>query len=88
MQMEYKLLCDKTGVILTRQPELVTDKLFITFTGAPEGATAVFERDDGNSMYRLIADEGKMLTDGEQKVRAIDIFAEDLGKWTEIDDGQ
>ena len=41
MQMEYKLLCDKTGVILTRQPELVTDKLFITFTGAPEGATAV-----------------------------------------------
>ena len=57
MQMEYKLLCDKTGVILTRQPELVTDKLFITFTGAPEGATAVFERDDGNSMYRLIEGE-------------------------------
>lgn len=39
-------------------------------------------------MYRLIADEGKVLTDGEQKVRAIDIFAEDLSKWTEIEDGQ
>ena len=37
-------------------------------------------------MYRLIADEGKMLTDGEQVVKSIDIFAEDLGKWTEIDE--
>ena len=37
-------------------------------------------------MYRLIADEGKMLTDGELKVKSIDIFAEDLGKWTEIDE--
>ena len=36
-------------------------------------------------MYRLIAEEGKMLTDGEQVVKSIDIFAEDLGKWTEID---
>lgn len=39
-------------------------------------------------MYRLIADEGKVLTDGELVVKSIDIFAEDLGKWTEIDDGQ
>ena len=37
-------------------------------------------------MYRLLADEGKVLTDGEQKVKAIDIFVEDLGKWTEIDE--
>lgn len=37
-------------------------------------------------MYRLIADEGKMLTNGEQVVKSIDIFAEDLGKWTEIDE--
>ena len=37
-------------------------------------------------MYRLIADEGKMLTDGELIVKSIDIFAEDLGKWTEIDE--
>lgn len=37
-------------------------------------------------MHRLIADEGKMLTDGELVVKSIDIFAEDLGKWTEIDE--
>ena len=36
-------------------------------------------------MYRLIAEEGKMLTNGEQVIKSIDIFAEDLGKWTEID---
>lgn len=39
-------------------------------------------------MYRLIADEGKMLTNGELKVKFIDIFVEDLDKWTEIDNGQ
>lgn len=37
-------------------------------------------------MYRLIADEGKMLTNGELIVKSIDIFTEDLGKWTEIDE--
>ena len=37
-------------------------------------------------MYRLIADEGKVLTDGQLKVKSIDIFSEDLGKWTEIDE--
>lgn len=39
-------------------------------------------------MYRLIADEGKMLTDGELIVKSIDIFAEDLSKWNEIEEGQ
>lgn len=37
-------------------------------------------------MYRLIADQGKMLTDGDQIVKSIDIFAEELSKWTEIDE--
>ena len=37
-------------------------------------------------MYRLIAEDGKALTNGEQIVKSIDIFAEDLGKWTEIDE--
>lgn len=37
-------------------------------------------------MYRLIADEGKVLTDGDLKVKSIDIFAEDLNKWTEINE--
>ena len=37
-------------------------------------------------MYRLIADEDKVLTDGELTVKSIDIFVEDLDKWTEIDE--
>lgn len=40
-------------------------------------------------MYRLIANENKILTDGQIKVPSVDIFVEDLDKWTEIDmDGQ
>lgn len=35
-------------------------------------------------MYRLIADEGKVLTNGDIEVKSIDIYAEDLDKWTEI----
>lgn len=37
-------------------------------------------------MYRLIADEGKILTNGELLVKSIDIFAEDLSEWTEIEE--
>lgn len=37
-------------------------------------------------MYRLIADEGKILTNGELLVKSIDIFSEDLSKWTEIEE--
>lgn len=52
--------------------------------------TSLVHLDDAKyyPMYRLIADEGKMLTDGELTVKSIDIFAEDLSKWTEIEDGQ
>ena len=38
------------------------------------------------SMYRLFADEGKLLTNGEIEVKSIDIFVEDLGKWSEINE--
>jgi hypothetical protein len=37
-------------------------------------------------MYRLIASEGKILTNGELKVKSIDVFIEDLEKWSEIDE--
>lgn len=37
-------------------------------------------------MYRLIADEGKVLTNGNLKTKSIDIFVEDLDKWTEIEE--
>lgn len=60
------------------------------YTGRNGIITSLVHLDDAKyyPMYRLIADEGKMLTDGELIVKSIDIFAEDLGKWTEIDDGQ
>lgn len=37
-------------------------------------------------MFRLMANEGKVLTDGSTYVKSIDIFAEDLDKWTEVED--
>ena len=37
-------------------------------------------------MYRLVADEGKVMTDGTKMVRQVEIFAEDLDAWKEIDD--
>lgn len=37
-------------------------------------------------MYRLIAEKGKMLTNGEQILKSVDIFPEDLTLWTEIAD--
>lgn len=58
MKMEYKLIENvKKGFILTREPEQVDDELIITFTGAPSGATAIFENENGNSLYRLLKDE-------------------------------
>lgn len=36
-------------------------------------------------MYRLSATPGKALTDGEQVVKGIDVFEEDIEKWTEIE---
>ena len=51
MKMEYKLIeLVKKGFILTREPEVVTDELIITFTGAPDGATAIFENAGRNSL--------------------------------------
>ena len=38
------------------------------------------------AMYRLEASPGYMLTNGEKIVYAIDIFAEDLNEWSEIED--
>ena len=60
------------------------------YTGRNGIITSLVHLDDAKfyPMYRLIADEGKVLTDGELIVKSIDIFAEDLSKWTEIEDGQ
>lgn len=59
MKMEYKILQSyRKGVLLTRQPEVINgESLYITFTGAPEGATAIFQRkSDKSSIYRLLKD--------------------------------
>lgn len=37
-------------------------------------------------MYCLVADKGKILTNGEEFVKTVTIFVEDLNKWVEIDD--
>lgn len=37
-------------------------------------------------MFRLIADENKLLTDGIVKTKSVDIFADDLDQWQEIDE--
>ena len=36
-------------------------------------------------MFRLIADEGKILTDGEYQGTVIDVLADRVGEWHEID---
>lgn len=56
MKMEYKLLNSNNGVIMTRAPELIGDMLYISFKGAPDKATAIFERSDGESAYRALSD--------------------------------
>ncbi len=37
-------------------------------------------------MRRLIADEGKMLTNGKCTAPVVDCFASESDKWSEIDD--
>ena len=39
-------------------------------------------------MFRLIADEDKLLTNGEVYVKSIDIFVEDFDKWYEVEDSK
>lgn len=57
MKMEYTCLKKiQKGFVLTRKPEMVDKELLITFSGAPSGATAIFENANGNSLYRLLAD--------------------------------
>lgn len=58
------------------------------YTGRNGIITSLVHLEDAKyyPMYRLIADEGKVLTDGELTVKSIDIFAEDLSKWTEMDE--
>ena len=53
--MEYKLLNNGRAVLVTRKPEVIYDDLTVSFSGAPEGATAVIEI-LGITLYRDIKD--------------------------------
>lgn len=53
--MEYRLLNDGQGVILTRQPKTVDGDLRVTFRGAPDGAVALFASGDVKC-FRTISD--------------------------------
>jgi hypothetical protein len=55
MDREYRVLNNGTAVLITRQPSLENGEICVTFTGAPSGATAIFEF-NGNSIYRLLED--------------------------------
>lgn len=37
-------------------------------------------------IYILSADEGKVLTDGEQMLKVVSVYEENISKWHEIDD--
>ena len=52
MKMEYRLLDNGKGIMLTRQPEFISGDLYISFTGAPEGATAIIVNGQKDSLYR------------------------------------
>lgn len=54
--MEYNLLSDNNAVITSREPEVISGNLGFLFKGAPDGATAIFERDDGDTIYRALAE--------------------------------
>lgn len=74
MKMEYKVLNNGTAVILTRQPELVYDELYITFTGAPPDATATFETSKGATYRKVEGTECSIpvkLLEGEVKVSLV-----------------
>lgn len=52
----------------------------------PDGGTTISPQGPGtldNSLYRLIADERKILTDGKTKTKCVD--TENLLYWQEID---
>lgn len=53
MNIEYKLLNNRTGLILTRQPQY-TKELSFTFISAPSDATAIFATEGGNTLFRKL----------------------------------
>ena len=68
----------------------MTKKNLYRYVGRNGIITSLVHLEDAHfyPMYRLFADDNKLLTNGDIKVKSIDIFTEDLDKWSEIDEGQ
>ena len=55
MEIRYKLLGDGSGIILTRRADVSSEELSVFFDGAPDGATAIFQNERGNTYYRELS---------------------------------
>ena len=58
MEIQYRLLDNGAGVIITRQPTVIKDKLPVYFLDAPLNATAIFENEQGTTYYRELIENG------------------------------
>ena len=66
----------------------MTKKNLYRYIGRNGIITSLVYLEDAKSypMFRLIADQNKLLTDGVQRVKSVDVFVEEVNNWIEIDD--
>ena len=58
----------------------------ILYTGQGASLTPQYIEGRVQSQYvRLVADEGKVVTDGERTSECVDVLASTINNWTEID---
>lgn len=75
-----KYICYKNtnkGFLLTRNPKLVEKELTISFSNAPQNATAIFSNEEGTNLYRDLKDNACVIPlqflVGEIKVAVADL---------------
>ena len=56
--IRFRLMDNGTGIILTRQPFLSEEAVFVVFSGAPQGSVAVFDTERGAQFYRTLGKDG------------------------------
>jgi hypothetical protein len=57
MKLKYKLLDKGEGILITRQPLLVEEEIYVSFSGTPPNATAIFSTSEA-SFYRNLVNGG------------------------------
>lgn len=57
MKLKYKLLDSGEGILITRQPKLIPEEVYVSFSGAPPDATAIFKTSE-DSFYRNLTNGG------------------------------